>query len=513
MTQIVTPELPEKAKLLKNFYNVVGVYGAIWIIFHLTSVFFFGFIVGSPLLVGIFLGIGNIWSMIIDVPLGTIQRNVASKTMLAIANGFMILAAIIFLYLVRTSDGFGFDLSGSIIEITRTFLTTGINFILLLTVGILYGTVKEVYEITTMSYLLNHSDPSEYDSALSKNNIAMGIGSVTWVLLSIGILSLRTDSTQLILFVLIFLIVCVSIFIQNYFDNAHEVFNLNTVKNLHIVEKTKNIEEKASSYLKNTVSTVDFQKLKGEMDYIIMKPKELGQELNWADIIEKTKLEYKMLYKLVFVKTTFVPVLLWSTGCILLFGCWDTIVTTFFVTFLDEALKNSGIQNIIRSGFVLIGLLAIPAYALQLFWIKRAWINGKFNIITLGIFLSAIALFGLAIAGNFENLLGLVIVVGLGMLNSTGYAASYPMSQSIFADEYNKSYARVTESNIINADVSAAPLKILNNFANAVGLIFGGALISFVWFSGMFVVYGAAVLAWGIVSIQKKVPWNLEKEA
>lgn len=179
MTQIVTPELPEKAKLLKNFYNVVSVYGAIWIIFHLTSVFFFGFIVGSPLLVGIFLGVGNIWSMVIDVPLGTIQRHVASKTMLAIANGFMILAAIIFLYLVRASDGFGFSLSGGIIEITRTFLSTGINFILLMVVGILYGTVKEIYEITTMAYLLNHSDPSEYDSALSKNNIAMGIGSVT----------------------------------------------------------------------------------------------------------------------------------------------------------------------------------------------------------------------------------------------------------------------------------------------------------------------------------------------
>jgi hypothetical protein len=209
MTQIVTPELPEKATLFKNFYNVVSVYGAIWIIFHLTSVFFFGFIVGSPLLVGIFLGIGNIWSMIIDVPLGTIQRHVASKTMLAVANALMIIAAIIFLYLVKSSDGFGFSLSGNIFEITRTFLTTGINFVLLLTVGILYGTVKEVYEITTISYLLNHSDPSEYDTALSKNNIAMGIGSVTGVLISIGILSLRTDSTQLILFVLIFLIVCV----------------------------------------------------------------------------------------------------------------------------------------------------------------------------------------------------------------------------------------------------------------------------------------------------------------
>jgi hypothetical protein len=54
-------------------------------------------------------------------------------------------------------------------------------------------------------------------------------------------------------------------------------------------------------------------------------------------------------------------------------------------------------------------------------------------------------------------------------------------------------------------------MKILNNFANAIGLIFGGALISFVWFSGMFIVYGAAVLAWGILSIKKKVSWKLEQ--
>ncbi|MCB9806953.1 hypothetical protein H6768_03605 [Candidatus Peribacteria bacterium] len=53
------------------------------------------------------------------------------------------------------------------------------------------------------------------------------------------------------------------------------------MKNLHIIEKTKTLEEKTASYLKNTVSTGDFQKLKGEMDYIIMKPKELTQELNW----------------------------------------------------------------------------------------------------------------------------------------------------------------------------------------------------------------------------------------
>ncbi len=42
--------------------------------------------------------------MLIDVPLGTIQRHVPSKTMLAVANALMIVAAIIFLYLVRTVD-------------------------------------------------------------------------------------------------------------------------------------------------------------------------------------------------------------------------------------------------------------------------------------------------------------------------------------------------------------------------------------------------------------------------
>ncbi len=69
----------------------------------------------------------------------------------------------------------GFKLSGSILEITRNFFSTGLNMVLLLLIGILYGTVKEIYDIVTLSYLLNHTDPSEFDSALSKNNIAFGI--------------------------------------------------------------------------------------------------------------------------------------------------------------------------------------------------------------------------------------------------------------------------------------------------------------------------------------------------
>jgi len=68
----------------------------------------------------------------------------------------------------------------------------------------------------------------------------------------------------------------------------------------------------------------------------------------------------------------------------LLFGCWDNVATTFFVTFLDDSMQNvSWVKNIIQSGFILIGILAIPAYVLQGFWIKKAEKFGRFRIIVL----------------------------------------------------------------------------------------------------------------------------------
>lgn len=45
MSTLVSPDIPDSSLRLKNYYKVAGVYGAIWIMFHLISVFFFGFIV------------------------------------------------------------------------------------------------------------------------------------------------------------------------------------------------------------------------------------------------------------------------------------------------------------------------------------------------------------------------------------------------------------------------------------------------------------------------------------
>jgi hypothetical protein len=45
------------------------------------------------------------------------------------------------------------------------------NLVLLAVAAVLYGFAKEVNDITTLSYILNNADPSEYSSIISRNNI------------------------------------------------------------------------------------------------------------------------------------------------------------------------------------------------------------------------------------------------------------------------------------------------------------------------------------------------------
>jgi len=41
-----------------------------------------------------------------------------------------------------------------------------------------------------------------------------------------------------------------------------------------------------------------------------------------------------------------------------------------------------------------------------------------------------------------------------------------PLAQSSFSDKYNEHYAHIRNSKEIDSNASAAPLKILSNFAN-----------------------------------------------
>lgn len=84
----------------------------------------------------------------------------------------MFIVSLIFLYFIFFS-GSDASLSGSILstDMLKKFFSSGINILLLLVSVILYGIIKELSDVTSLSYIMNNADPSEYSELLSKNNI------------------------------------------------------------------------------------------------------------------------------------------------------------------------------------------------------------------------------------------------------------------------------------------------------------------------------------------------------
>lgn len=295
-----------------------------------------------------------------------------------------------------------------------------------------------------------------------------------------------------------------------FFDNPEHRIDMREIKNLRITKPDINLKE-AKGYIKEHISTTDFEQIKGRASYILMKPREIHKQMDYKEMKQNTKDAFGSLIQLVVTPQTRNPALLWLVGGIFIFGFWDTVVITFFITYIDELLKTSGADAYISSGFFVLGLLAIPAYALQIPFIKQAKTVGHYPMITFGLCISAVALFGLAIFGG-PTTLGLMFAIIFGMINSAGYAAGFPLSQSVFAEKYNIIYANMKQAKSIDSDVSAGPLKILNNFANAIGLICAGALISWFGYRGMFLAFGLLVLFWSVISIRNKISWKLEEK-
>ncbi len=62
-------------------------------------------------------------------------------------------------------------------------------------------------------------------------------------------------------------------------------------------------------------------------------------------------------------------------------------------------------------------------------------------------------------------------------MNSLGYSAGMSLGVNQFLDNYNKIYAKTMDLKEIDANASAGPMKILQNVANVVGLVFGGLIL------------------------------------
>ena len=85
------------------------------------------------------------------------------------------------------------------------------------------------------------------------------------------------------------------------------------------------------------------------------------------------------------------------------------------------------------------------------------------------------------------------IILVLALINSLGYACGMSTGQNQFLDNYNRIYAEHEKLAEIDANASSGPIKVIQNLANVIGLVFGGILVS-LGFPLFFIIFGLSIL-------------------
>lgn len=488
----------------KNFFIYWFISSFVWMCFHFTLVFFFWLQLGSVLLVGIFLWFWNFVSFLVDSPVWVLQKYFSAKKLFVMSAIFMLVVSVIFLYFIHTAttlDSISWDFFST--EMLKKLLGSIMNLSLLLISVILYWIIKELSDVTSLSYIMNNADPSEYAELLSKNGIFSWIWSLTWLVISWFILLFNSF---IAVSVLVIIVVFFIAFIVIYFDNSKQTINIDIsqIKKLKFISPKETLES-VKQYTVTQIQKTDFAKLTQWVKYIFLKPLEIRKEINWKDIYHITKLDIKSFINILF-KPPYSHKLIMLSSIIIFFWFWDTFVITFLIKFLDKILNNSDnilVQTKLMTWYVFIAILAIPAYWLQLKFIslsKKIW---NFLIIFFWVILSWISIFLFWFSSGFW------VILFLWIINSIWYAAAMPLAQWDFSEEYNNVYAVKNNLSEIDSNASSSPLKMILNLANVIWLLLGWLLVFVLWFNATFVIFWIFLMVLFWFGIVNKNKWKL----
>lgn len=485
----VSEWLPKNKQL--NLHITVGLLSFMFMVFHFTSVYFFTLQLESLMLVGIFLGLGNLFAFLFDVPIGILQYYFKPKHLYAFGVLAQIVAMLIFWNFIFSVTDF---LSGEIAEyswklesVVKFFLQDGLNLVLMIVAAFCYGFSKEVNDITTISYVLNSANPDQYKQIIAKNNLSIGIGAFFGLVIS-GIV--LTANPKFIIFHIVFMIMMVFYFVFKFFDSSEKVFDIDSVKNFHLSEMDISFDS-TTQKMSQVVRKVDIAKTLQNTKFLILLPAKISGKAPWVgELSEKTIESFKEIWETLKYSRLYHLIVYWSFIMLLFFGFWDTFATTFLIDYLNQ----------VKSGwsFILLGIIAVPAYWLQSLFGTLSDKYGSYQISLIGLALSAGSLIFMSIFGGDKNI---YVVMGAALVNSVGYAICMSLSVATFLESYNVSYAEKKSLKQIDANASAAPMKILQNLANVVGLMLGWMVLGVAGFRGFFFVFGASIavfLAWSI---------------
>ncbi len=404
-----------EADLIKrnNLYLASACIGFVWMLFHFTVVFFFTLELKSTLLVGLFLGLGNIVAMGIDVPVSILSKFFTPKKLYLFAATSMLASGFIFLKFIYAASLFDPQGSSGITTLLAQFLDSTSNLLLLAVAACLYGFTKEVNDLTTLNYILNNSDPSEYSSIISKNNIYAGAGSLFGLLSSGFILSFSPTAA---IFTLIIFIGLLIFFIFSYFDSSEKTISISDISKFKVIAQRPNLNS-LKEYAIGYVKKADFAKLAAETKLIFLKPQSVStKKFDPKIIIPETLKEIENIKK-VLMELPRNMSLYWFVLVVLSFGFWDTFAASFLIDYLSKLPGASGF------GYALLGILAIPAFVTQQFFINMSKKFGVFWVASFGLMVSGISIM---LFGIVE---GIPFVILFGILNSLGYAAGMGLAQ------------------------------------------------------------------------------------
>lgn len=280
---------------------------------------------------------------------------------------------------------------------------------------------------------------------------------------------------------------------MKYFNNSTDTITLNNIKKLKIDSFKLDLWKKAQK-ISQTISTKNLMDLAKKTKIIFIKPTEPKNKIDYKEVYDITVLNFQRFIKVIF-KIPRNLMILWLFFILMQFSFWDTFVATFFVDYIKEISEIDSWNVILQetswliSGYVWLWIIAIPWFLLQDPFItlsKKFW---EFNVLMLWTFISGLSL---VLFGVYSHNFTMILI--LWIINSVGYAAVIWVWQWLFSERYNVLYAIKNNLKQIDSTVSAAPLKIILNLANVVWLLFGSLIVSKMWFTYFFIIFGWLLL-------------------
>ena len=449
---IASPEIETKRR---NLYLLNALINFIWIFFHFTVIYFFTLKLGSIGLVGIFLGLGNLVSLLADSPIGVLQKYIPARRLFLASGAMIFVATLIFLKFIFDAS----EIDMSEIQVSSDALMSffrndlaNISFVIL--AAILYGLIKEVNEVTITSYILNNADPSEYATIIGRNNIYGGVGAFVGLLASFVIVF----NTFMALFILLGSIACLMVYLAKFFDSGTDTLTFDKIQNLKCIVERISVEQ-VREYVITQVRKTDFRAIAHGARYIFLRPMAL-RTFDWAELKQTAHTEIISTIRTVREHPRNAS-LLWVIAVVGAFAFWDSFIAAFLIPFLDGIIRENASNGLIRTGlvtpYVLLGIIILPVFLFQNLFISLAKVIGNLPVIMGGLLVCAVSI---AILTFFH---GFGAILLLGALNSIGYAASMPLAMAAFLDIYNSAYAEKLRLGEIDSNASAAPMKILIN--------------------------------------------------